>query len=120
MADSFIFTPRESPQPRVESRHQQTVSIVVAIVTIMLLGGLSFILYSRFTKQLQPVVTAPIPLPTIIAPSPVRQIPAVATQSAFLRLDSSVASLTGAISAYSVEDPSLSPPVLEVPLPIPR
>jgi hypothetical protein len=40
----------------------------------------------------------------------------VASQAAFLRLNEAVQTMSAAIGSYNTQDPTLSPPVLELPL----
>ncbi len=87
---------------------------LVAAVTILL--GISVLVLLRqyfFVQPAPPQQTAPSPTPT---PTPVRRPSAIATQSAFLLLDASVSSLSASIENYVVDDPMLSPPVLDLPL----
>lgn len=82
----------------------------VAIVGILLL---------LLVRSLWPARAPEIP---IIAPSatpsptPIRELSPVATQSAFISLQTRLASVSAAISATNLDDPSLSPPVIDLPL----
>ncbi len=58
-----------------------------------------------------PVVEAPTSTPT-----PIRILSTIATQSAFMALAQSHASLSAGLAATNLDDPSLSPPVLDLPL----
>lgn len=57
------------------------------------------------------VVESPTPSPT-----PIRIRSAVATQASFLRLVDDQASLSAGLSLLNADDPSLSPPTIELPL----
>ena len=57
------------------------------------------------------VVEVPTPTPT-----PIRVFSAVATQSAFIALEEAHASLSAGLTATNLDDPSLSPPVLDLTL----
>lgn len=57
------------------------------------------------------VARAPTPTPT-----PVRVLSAVATQSAFMTLEGRHASLSASLVGTNLDDPSLSPPALDLPL----
>lgn len=57
------------------------------------------------------VQTQPTPTPT-----PVRILSTIATQSAFINFENTIASLSSQLNNYVVDDPSLSPPVLDLPL----
>ncbi len=89
---------------------------IIAAIVVVVLGAL-FLIGVRFlsSQSSKPpvVIEKPAPTPT---PTPTRLPSALATQSAFLKLEANVASLSGAINNYVVDDPSLSPPVLELPL----
>lgn len=105
---SALLPSREKPK--------DTVSSIIIAVIVILLGILAVMGYTEWTSR-QQVVAIPTPIPTLTpTPTPIRRLSEVATQSAFLSLDSNVASLSTAISEYSVQDPSLSPPVLTLPL----
>ena len=84
--------------------------------TILLIGALAGAVWF-FTKA-KPAPTpnqveAPILSPT---PTPVRSASPVATTSAFLALEQSVASLATALGATSGDDPTLTPPIIELDL----
>lgn len=106
----------QSTLPPSGGEKKDTVSSIIIAVIVILLGILSVMGYNEWTSR-QQVVDVPTPMPTITpTPTPVRRLSQLATQSAFLLLDTNVASLSSAISGYSVQDPSLSPPVLTLPL----
>lgn len=89
--------------------------IITALVVVLLGVGalLGIKMISSGRNKPMPVVEQTVPTPT---PTPTHLPSALATQSAFLKLQANVASLSGAIKNYVVDDPSLSPPVLELPL----
>lgn len=88
---------------------------LAAAIAILIGGGLFFTWQTLQSKGTKP--TEPAPTPTVTpTPSLTRQISSLASQRAFLSLQSEVASLSGAIDAYVVEDPSLSPPVIDLPV----
>lgn len=57
------------------------------------------------------VVQSPTPTPT-----PIRILSPIATESAFISLTQRHASLSAGLSVANLDDPSLSPPVLDLPL----
>lgn len=61
----------------------------------------------------QPGIVAHSPTPT---PTPMRIPSAVATHSAFRALEQAYASLSAGLDATNLDDPSLTPPVLDLPL----
>ena len=77
------------------------------------------ILFLILVRGLWPTQTPEVP---IIAPSatpsptPIRELSPVATQSAFISLETRLASVSAAITATNLDDPSLSPPVIDLPL----
>lgn len=68
-------------------------------------------LLSAPTPPTAQVVEAPTPTPT-----PVRILSSIATQSAFMALENSQASLSANLNSANLDDPILSPPVLTLPL----
>lgn len=77
------------------------------------LAGLFFInrLFHAPKPVEEQIVEAPTPTPT-----PVRVLSGIATQSAFMALQQSQASLSAGLAGTNLDDPSLSPPVLDLPL----
>jgi len=87
------------------------------IFFIILLFGLSII----FFRQVKPKTDSGDM--TKLSLTPTKPIGAIntdiypmATSSAFLEIESSISALAASISAYSAQDPSLSPPVIELSL----
>ncbi len=95
---------------------KDSVSSIIIAVIVILMGILAVMGYNEWNSR-QQIVATPTPIPTLTpTPTPIRRHSQLATQSAFLSLDSNVASLSTAINDYSVQAPSLSPPVLTLPL----
>jgi len=87
---------------------------VIAAIVIL---GIIFLLGIRQVMQKPQVVVIPTPSPTASpTPTPIRQLSGVATTSAFLNLDTTVSSLSTSVKSYNTSDPSLSPPVIDLPL----
>lgn len=107
-----IVAPPTQPAPNAPRVTPEVIAavIVIAIGALLLLG---LRIFASQKPKIPVIVEKPIPTPT---PTPVRLPSALASQSAFLKLEANVASLSGAIKNYVVDDPSLSPPVLELPL----
>ncbi len=83
----------------------------IVIVSIIFLIGI------RQAMQKPQVVVVPTSAPTASpTPTPIRQLSAIATTSAFLNLDTAVSSLSTSVKSYNTNDPSLSPPVIDLPL----
>lgn len=83
--------------------------------TVVVLGIGILILMSRLgqvpTSTVVPIQASPTPTPT-----PVRILSEIASQSAFTTLLQTHASFSASLTATSLDDPSLSPPVLDLPL----
>lgn len=110
MDDQIVTTVSDLPPPKPAIPMIWLVGAGVAIVGILLL---------ILVRSLWPTRVPEIP---IIAPSatpsptPVRELSSIATQSAFISLEARLASVSSAITATSLDDPSLSPPVIDLPL----
>lgn len=97
----------EPPKPRIPR-------IWLLAVGVMLAGLVSLFIVSRMlAPKLPPEQVAQEPTPT---PTPIRVLSAVATQSAFIAIEQSHASLSASLAATNLDDPSLSPPVLDLSL----
>lgn len=86
---------------------------VGGIIFIVVAGSILFAAGSRPKPTPPPPVVYTTPTPT---PTPVRELSPLASQSAFLALEQSVASLSGAIGRLNIYDNTLAPPVLDLPL----
>lgn len=88
---------------------------VIAAIVVIGLGAFFVLLLGNLQTGRRPV--APTPTPTLIpTPTPERIPSALATQSAFLKSETAVASLSSSVKNYVIDDPSLSPPILDLPL----
>lgn len=96
--------------PDVKDNRIWFVGIGVIIVGILLL-----VLVRSFWPAQVPEVPIIVPSATP-SPTPVRELSPVATQSAFISLETRLASVSAAITATNLDDPSLSPPVIDLPL----
>lgn len=86
-----------------------------ALIAICIGGGV-FLTWRSF-RQTAAIPAVPSPTPTAIpTPTPIRTLSALASGSAFLSLSTNVASLSTLLRNFVTEDPSLSPPVLDLPL----
>ena len=87
--------------------------LTAGILLLLVIGSLIF----ATTRKPVPVPIVPTPTPPLMpTPTPVRQPSAIATQSAFLSLEASVSVLISDLNTLTLQDPSLSPPVLDLPL----
>lgn len=101
------------PEPMPPVSKKKDVWIIAGAVVVVGIIGLIAI-KSLFTTPQKPTVQGEeTPTPT---PTPVRILSAIATQSAFVALEQALASFSSALAATSVDDPSLSPPALDLPL----
>ncbi len=92
--------------------HKRTLVIAGLVIGIGLLVLLLFSLMRSKPPPPGPVAPAsPTPSPT-----PIRILSVIATDSAFQALRASQASLSSELSLLSPDDPSLTPPVLVLPL----
>lgn len=100
--------------PVINGKPGKPKTLIAAIIAVAL--GTLIVLAYQPIKGIQTVV-APTPTPISQAtPTPIRAVSAIATQSAFLSLESSIASLSSSIQAFTVLDPSLTPPILDLTL----
>ena len=86
-----------------------------ALIAICIGGGV--LLTWRSFQQAAAIPILPSPTPTAVpTPTPIRTLSPLASQSAFLSLETNVASLSSQLRNFVTEDPSLTPPVLDLPL----
>ncbi|KKR86477.1 hypothetical protein A2875_04160 [Candidatus Gottesmanbacteria bacterium RIFCSPHIGHO2_01_FULL_46_14] len=86
-----------------------------ALIAVLIGGGALLTWRALNPSKPGQTIVAPTPMSTP-TPTPSRQLSAIATSSAFLSLEAGVTSLSGHIQNFVTEDPSLSPPVLDLPL----
>ncbi len=101
------------PASTLLARLKSPYGLIAGILFFLIIGSLIF----ATTRKPVPVPIVPTPTPTLMpTPTPVRQPSAIATQSAFLSLEASVSVLISDLNTLTLQDPSLSPPVLNLPL----
>lgn len=107
------FTP--VAKPPAQSPHRfPFVWILVLCILFGAAFGAGIFLRTKKEESVQQAAPTPTLLPT---ETPVhRQIDPIATSSAYLKLEGYVASLSASLSAYQVENQSVAPPVLDLPL----
>ena len=88
--------------------------IYILLAIILVMAGIIGLLIVK--PRVAPVIPVPNPTPVIATPTPIQPLSLVATQSAFLQFASSVASLSAAVSYSTIQDQTLAPPVLTLPL----
>ena len=107
--NTLSATPPPPPTPNL------AVPILIAVVaTAIIVSGVAYGIYQSRPKQ---TAVVPTPTPTPMAtPTPVQQPSLIASSSAFLQFQASVATLSAAIAGYNPQDTSLTPPTLVLPL----
>lgn len=97
-----------------QEKHRPVIIWIIAGIVITL-GIMILSLFRSPITQTKPplaeVTDTPFPTPT-----PIRNISAIATQSAFISLEQSASSLSSGIANTNLDDPSLSPPTIDLPL----
>lgn len=86
-------------------------SIIIVILT--LIAGFFLFSQSQGTKQAVVAPSTPTPAPTRV---PNRKLSTVATDSAFMALEGDVTSLSTRVQEIKIQDTTLNPPSLELPL----
>lgn len=104
--------PDQPVQPVPERSFPVWLPIVVGLVALTL-GAL--IASVQLVQTLSRAAAPPAPTP-LLTPTVSRSLSAIATDSAFLLLESSVGSLSASVSSLSTQDTTLTPPVLTLPL----
>lgn len=102
--------------PVYENKKMNIPKPMIALLILVVLAFAATFLFVKLTAKPAIVVA---PSPTIAArptPTPERLLSPVATQSALLALDAHVASLSAGINNFILDDPQLTPPVIELPL----
>ncbi|MBI5621201.1 hypothetical protein HY949_05450 [Candidatus Gottesmanbacteria bacterium] len=127
MEDAPLFSQTQSvpeeihipaPAPITPIHHSDLASHARTLIIAGLVIGagiLSLFLFTVMSKKstIPTVVVSLSPTPT---PTPVRILSSVATDSAFIMLKVSHASLSAGLSVLNPDDPNLSPPALVIPL----
>jgi len=105
-------TPEETVTPPPKKKLPRSVFVVGGVLALFIL--ISALLYaSSLNKEQEP--NAPEPTPLVrITPTPIRKLTQIATTSAFAVFHASVASLSGDIHGFVLQDSTLTPPILEV------
>lgn len=111
--DNQLLTPTQDQPTTPPSPRIPMIWLVGAGVAIV---GILFLLLVRSiwpARAPEVPIIAPSATPS---PTPIRELSLVATQSAFISLQLRLASVSAAISATNLDDPSLSPPSIDLPL----
>lgn len=87
--------------------------VIAAIVILISLISILFAAGNKPKPVPPPQVIQTTPTPT---PTPIRELSPLATQSAFMNFEKSVASLSSSIQRVNIYDNALQPPVLDLEL----
>lgn len=112
-----------APNPSIPEAHvppdditKRNPLLIWSVATGVILAGIMLLYVFRSsiipTKSPPPeLVSTPLPSPT-----PIRNVSSIASQSAFMSLEQSVSSVSSAIANTNLDDPSLMPPSIDLPL----
>jgi len=110
----------EQPMPpRAPSKLDELLDLLHTpwVIAAIVIVGFIILLGIRQVMQKPQVVVLPTPSPTASpTPTPIRKFSAIASTSAFTNLDTAVSTLFTSVKSYNTSDPSLSPPVIDLPL----
>lgn len=98
----------------VKQRKPFLVTVMLALMVIFL-GTAALLGLRQFTRPEPETMTPSTTLPAATV-TPLHSLSAIASTSAFLSFEQAVASLSAAIETVNLNDPSLSPPVVELSL----
>lgn len=113
--ENEIIPPDVQPAPVALPTKRPFPTIWLVAAAAILIGLVGLFITNRLLNapptSLEQIAQTPTPTPT-----PIRVLSAIATQSAFIALEQTQASLSSGLAATNLDDPSLSPPVLDLPL----
>ena len=112
METSEIPLVTEETAPVVQNK-KKDIWIIAGVVVLIGIVGLMVIRNIYKPSAIPIVVREETPTPS---PTPVRALSAIATQSAFIALEEAYASFSSSLTATNLDDPSLSPPIFDLPL----
>jgi len=116
VSDVQTEPPVPEPAPPIPQPDKRPVPVWLIGLVAIVLGSAVLFAITQPLRTAKPVTPSDKTNQTAPTPTPIRNLSTIATQSAFVTFDQSVASLSGVIRAYNIQDPSLSPPVLSLPL----
>ena len=109
-------TPMQQSVPPAPPAPNIVTPVVIAVVATLLLATGVFVGITKLQPTKTAAVATPTPAPPTPTPTPVEQPSAIASSSAFLQFQASVATLSAAINQYNPQDATLTPPSLVLPL----
>lgn len=98
----------EEPKPRRLAK-TSIAGISIGLIILVIVAAIAIQM-----NQKNQVATHLTPQPTIPTPTPIRILSKIATESAFMNLETSVTSLSAVIAGYPISDPSLTPAKLDL------
>ena len=100
-------------EPLPPESKKRDIWIIAGVVVLIGIVGL-ILIQNIYKPSPSPIVVKEVtPTPS---PTPVRALSAIATQSAFLALVEAYSSFSSSLAATNLDDPSLSPPIFDLPL----
>lgn len=121
IAGPDIKPPEPSAAP-VQAPHKKKIQLKIFVPVFLMMGIIAGILIMGDSLSNKPVII-PTPTPTekpLPTPTPNRIQSAVASTSAFLTIDRMAASLSATLDNLKMNDTSLNPPTIEIPLGFPN
>lgn len=103
------------PPPPVSHVTKSKLFPLAALVGVVLLVIAAVVGFQSLRPKPTPITVTVTPTATP-SPTPMRQLSGIASQPDFLTLETGVASLSAKAQSYNVNDPSLTPPELTLPL----
>lgn len=104
-------------QPEEHYRAKPAFPRLWLIAVIVIATGIVVLFTITKLMGVPPGPTRQVVEPPEVSPTrPVRTLSTIATQSAFMALEQAHASLSASLTGTNLDDPSLSPPVLDLPL----
>lgn len=87
--------------------------IIAGVVAVIVIGSLLFASGKNQTTSADITPTPLAPTPTNVS---AQNVTPIATQSAFMQFETTINNLPGIIQGAALQDPSILPPVLDLPL----
>jgi hypothetical protein len=100
------------------NRISLTSPVMLIFVVIVILTGGFFLFTSK--KPVQPITTVPLSPTVTPLPTSTRSLSSFASQSAFLMTEQNIQQLPSAIQNAILDDATVNPPVLDLPLGFPN
>jgi hypothetical protein len=111
-----VHTPvsqQAAPPHPIKNRKIPPIFFIIGVLFVIIFGSLLFATQQNGGTQQGPTPTPISPTPT---PVPIRGLTPYATESAFMKFESTIDALPGVIQGAAIQDPTIVPPVLDLPL----